>query len=537
MSAGRFSLLLKGGTVYDGTGGPPFKADVGIRGDTVVFVGQAPSGGADNTLDVSGLCVSPGFIDTHAHSDFSLLAGPLAEGKVLQGVTTEVNGNCGMSAAPLLGDALSQREGDLMEYGIKERWADLSEYFSLLEERMPALNVATLVGHGNIRASVMGYSSRSPGEEEMLQMERLLHESLSHGALGLSTGLIYPPGVYSDTSELVRLAASGGAYFGEGFVYATHMRSEGQGLIEALEETLAIGRGVGVKVHVSHIKTAGREYWHKAESCVALLEEARAGGVRVTCDRYPYTAGSTGLDAVLPAWAFEGGNARELERLEDPSERERILAELPQDESRWEEVVISEVATQKNRWMEGKSVREAASSLGLPPGESVLRILLEEGLRVGAIFHSMSEENLLRFLLLPFCMVGSDSSARSFSGVTRKGKPHPRGFGSFPRFLRNFTRDNGEDEVKRGLLPLGAAVHKITGLPASTFGIKRRGTIREGFYADLVVFHKDEVRDRATFAEPYLGPEGVYHVIVNGMLVASHGEMTGNRPGRALRGG
>jgi N-acyl-D-amino-acid deacylase len=532
LSLGRLDLLLKGGAVYDGTGGTPFEADIGISGDTITLVGGVPAGTADRVLDVSGFCVSPGFVDTHGHSDFSLLAAPSAEGKVLQGVTTEINGNCGVSAAPLSGDALAQREGDLGEYGIKERWRGLGQYMGILEARRPALNFATLAGHGNLRASVMGYSSRNPDAGETEAMKSLLRECLEAGALGLSTGLIYPPGVYSTPGELAELAASGSEAVGEGFIYATHMRSEGERLLESVEETLRIGEDTGVKVHISHIKTAGRENWHKAEACIRMLEEAAAGGVRVTCDRYPYTAGATGLDSVLPAWAFEGGNARELQRLEDPGQRERILAEMPQGDECWERVVVSEAGSKENKWMEGGSVLEIASSMGLSPRDAVLKILVEERLRVGAIFHSMSGENLKKFYSLPCCMVGSDSSARSFSGPTRKGKPHPRGFGSFPRFIRNFS-----GRAEEGRIPLAEAVRRITGLPARTFGVKRRGLIREGFYADIVVFHKDEIRDRATFGEPFLKPGGISHVIVNGRPVASHGELTGERPGRVLRGG
>lgn len=532
MSLGRLDLLLKGGAVFDGTGGTPFEAEIGIIGDTISFVGREPDVEADRVLDVSGLCVSPGFIDTHGHSDLSLLAAPEAEGKALQGVTTEINGNCGVSAAPLSGDALAQREDDLLEYGIKERWRGLGEYMDILEAGRPALNFATLAGHGNLRASVMGYSSRSPDAGEMEAMKSLLRECLEAGALGLSTGLIYPPGVYSPPGELVELAASGREAVGEGFIYATHMRSEGERLLESVEETLQVGKETGVKVHISHIKTAGRENWHKAGACVRMLEEAEAGGVRVTCDRYPYAAGSTGLDSVLPSWAFEGGNARELQRLEAPGQRERIRAEMPQDDDCWEGVVVSEAGSVENKWMEGVSVLEIASSLGLPPRDAVLKILVEERLRVGAIFHSMSGENLRKFYSLPCCMVGSDSSARSLSGPTRKGKPHPRGFGSFPRFIRNFS-----GRAEEGRLPLAEAVRRVTGLPAGTFGIKKRGLIREGFYADIVVFHKDEIRDRATFGEPFLKPVGINHVIVNGRPVAVQGELTGERPGRVLRGG
>lgn len=523
MSSSRFTFLLKGATVYDGSGGAPFAADIGIHGNTISALGISLKGGADTVIDVSGLCVSPGFIDTHGHSEFTMLSAPSAEGKVLQGITTEINGNCGLSAAPLLGKAALQREGDLNEYGITVRWSSFEEYFRLLEDAKPALNFATLAGHGNIRASVMGYAARSPDAKEMKEMKLLLEKCLEAGAIGLSTGLIYPPGVYSTTAELAELAEAGRSFAGDGFIYTTHMRSEGHGLLDAVKETMEVGRLSGARVHISHIKTAGRENWSKAERCIAMLKEARAEGVRVTCDRYPYTAGSTDLDSVLPSWAFEGGSTSELERLRNSEERERMRTEMNVDREYWETVFISEVGSARNSWMEGKNVPEVADALGMNLLDGVFHVLAEESLRVGAVFHSMSEDNLIKFLSLSFCMVGSDSSARSLSGPTHRGKPHPRGFGSFPRFLKHFAGSREE------------AIYKITGLPARTFGINKRGIIKEGYYADLVVFHAEELTDRATFEEPFLAPAGIRHVIVNGRLAASAGAMTGNRTGRVLK--
>jgi N-acyl-D-amino-acid deacylase len=305
---------------------------------------------------------------------------------VLQGVTTEINGNCGLSAAPLLGAARTQREGDMKTYGIEETWEAFDEYFGILAGRKPVMNMATLAGHGNIRASVMGYSSASPAEEELDRMKSLLEGSLEAGARGLSSGLIYPPGIYAGTGELAVLARHGVSVTGEGFLYATHMRSEGERLLESAEEACAIGRRSGARVHISHIKTAGRENWRKAEPLIDLIEDARASGVRVTCDRYPYTASSTDLDAVLPGWVFEGGNREELKRLKDGGMRERITAELRAGNQDWTSVHVSEVATEKNRWMEGKSITEIARASKTSPAEAVVSVLVEENLRVGAVF-------------------------------------------------------------------------------------------------------------------------------------------------------
>lgn len=525
--------------VFDGTGAPPFRADVGINGDTVVYLGTEGGIEAEALVDISGFSVSPGFIDTHGHSEFTLLADPSAEGKVLQGITTEINGNCGFSAAPLYGEALIQREADLEEYGIRERWASFNEYFDLLRARRPALNFATLAGHGNIRASAMGYSSRAPGKAEMQRMKEMLGESLEQGAMGLSTGLIYPPGIYSNVEEVAGLARFGRGLAGGGFIYATHMRSEGSNLLEAIGETLYVGREAGVKVHISHIKTSGRENWDKASPAITMLEEARAAGLRVSCDRYPYTAASTDMDAVLPPWVFEGGRAEELERLKSKEKRDKIRADMGVDEQVWQTVSISEVATERNRWMEGKSLSEVAVTLGLNPLDAVFHVLVEEDLRVGAIFHAMSEENLWKFLSLPYAMIGSDSSARSMSGPTRRGRPHPRGFGSFPRFIRGAIAQvlPGAEGTARDVLALEEAIRRVTGLPSRTFGIRRRGLLKEGHYADIVVFDPAKLSDTATFDEPFSGPEGISMVIVNGKTVALEGKMTGERPGKVLKGG
>lgn len=523
MPSEKIALLLKGGTIYDGTGKPPYKADIGICGDSICFIGNAAS--ADEVIDVGGLSVSPGFIDAHGHSEFTLLADPDAGGKILQGITTEINGNCGLSAAPLYGDALLQRENNLNEYGIKKRWHSFNEYFGLLEDSGLALNYLTLAGHGSIRASAMGYVNRPPDPREMKTMKVLLSNAVKEGAIGLSTGLIYPPGIYSATEEISELARHGTEMYREGFIYASHMRSEGASLLEAISEAISIGRKAGARVHISHIKTIGKENWRKIEGAIALIESARAEGIRVTCDRYPYTAGSTDLDSVLPSWVYEGGNAKELERLNDPGIRKRVIEEMEGDNRYWETVFISGVSMDKNRWMEGKNILEVADRLGMNPVHSVIRVLIEEDLRIQAIFHSMSEDNLKRFLSLPYVMLGTDSSARSLGGPTAKGKPHPRGFGSFPRFIRGYSSD------------LPEAVHKITMLPAETFGIKGRGRIEVGYKADLVVFDPSKISDTATYDNPFQPPEGIYHVMVNGVASVSDGKPTGLRAGRVLRGG
>lgn len=527
----KIDILIRGGKVYDGTGGDPFIADIGIAGGRIAFVSRSPErceGPAEKTIEARGLSVSPGFIDAHAHSEFTLLADNRAGGKILQGVTTEINGNCGLSAAPLYGEALEHRETDLREMEIKERWSTFGEYFRLLEGKGPALNFATLAGHGNIRASAIGYDNREPRGEELERMRKLLADTVREGAVGLSTGLIYPPGVYSKTEEIIELTKSI-----KDRIYTSHMRSEGDRLVEAIEETLQIGRSSGIAVHISHIKTGGRANWRKADDAVKVIEEALDEGMKVSCDRYPYTAASTDLDAVLPSWTYAGGVEEEMKRLEDAESRSAIRDEVASrhpDDDYWGSVTISSIVSEKNKWMEGGSLLAISKTLRKRPVDLLLDILHEERLRIGAIFHSMNEENLIRFLSLPYSMIGSDSSARSFDGVTYKGKPHPRGFGAFPRFLGRYSRD-------KGILSMSRAVHKMTMLTAETFGLKERGRVKEGFFADLVIFDEDTIIDRATFEEPFLKPEGIHYVLVNGTPAVWEGLQTGERAGRVLRHG
>lgn len=537
MSNRRFTLLIRGGIVFDGSGKGPVKADVGVIEDKIAYVGDASSAAADTVIDASGLAVSPGFVDAHAHSEFTTLSDPRVEGKLYQGVTTEISGNCGLSAAPLLGGALAQREEDLKTLAIEERWSTFNEYFELLEKKGLSINFATLAGHGNIRASVMGYEDRPPGVDEMERMKGLLGDALTAGAIGLSTGLIYPPGAYAGTGEIAELAKSGAQGSSKPFIYASHMRGEGDGLLDAIRETISIGRVSGSAVHISHIKTAGRENWNKVDDAISLIEEARAEGVvTVTCDRYPYTAASTGLDTLLPDWTYEGGVLSELKRLSDPETRKRIISEIQKPDDYWSETVfVSDVARPESRWMEGKSMADIAAEMGKPPVQALIDLLVAERLRVGAIFHSMSEDNLRRFLSLPYVMVGSDGSARSTDGPTRTGgggKPHPRGFGTFPRFIGGYARTER-------LMPLEKAIRKVTSLPCATFGLKNRGLIKECYIADIAVFEPDGIIDTATYESPWLLPKGIRSVIVNGTPVLLDGAPMGGkeRPGRVLRHG
>ncbi len=531
-------IAIRNGLIADGTGSEPFTGDVFVTGDKISLISKRSRSSppfdisGKLTIDANGLTVAPGFIDTHGHSEFTLLADPRAEGKISQGVTTEINGNCGLSAAPLMGEALHQRESDLAEYGIRERWETLGEYFRILEGRIPAVNCATLTGHGNLRACVAGYQDRQLTPSEWEAVCDLLVDSVREGSLGISTGLIYPPGVYSDTEELIAICkALVKAVEGRMCIYASHMRSEGDRLVESIEETVRIAEDSGIRVHISHLKTSGERNWHKIDEALSTIDEARARGCGVTCDRYPYTASSTDLDSLLPAWVFEGGAETEIERLRSPEIRGRIrgeiLAEQP-DREYWKRVIVTSVLTEQNRWMEGKSVFSIAERHGCEPVDALLRILIDERLRVGAIFLTMNDENLSKILVKPYAMIGSDSSARSTDGPTRRGKPHPRGFGTFPRFLGRLA----PADLQMGT---GEAVRRITRLPAVTFGISQRGVLREGAYADITIFDRLRIRDRATYEEPFLTAEGIQYVIVNGVPAVWEGVITGERAGRIVR--
>jgi N-acyl-D-amino-acid deacylase len=561
----RIDILIRDGIVIDGTGSAPYEADIGIVKDKIAFIERRPAAekkrfqfNAARVVDARDMSVAPGFIDTHAHSEFTLLADPRAEGKICQGITTEINGNCGLSAAPLFGEALKQREDDLREFGISERWSTFGEYFETLERRDIALNFVTLTGHGNLRACAAGYGDRKLTAAEREEIKSLLLRTMGEGSLGLSSGLIYPPGIYSDTEELIDLCRTftqsskeastdksprrrviqGGPGRIAGKtrnvgIYTTHMRSEGDRLLEAIAEAIQIGEESGMKVHISHVKTSGEKNWHKIDGAISMIEKARGAGLSVTCDRYPYNASSTDLDTVLPSWVYEGGSEEELRKLKDPEIgkkiKREILREYPEKRA-WDNIYVSSVQSEENKWMEGKSIADIASRENCGPVDLLMNILIGERLRIGATFSSMSEENLKRFLSLPYLMIGTDSSARSLNGPTRKGKPHPRGFGSLPRFLGRYVRDNA-------LMPLEEAVRKTTALPAGTFSIDGRGVLKRGAYADVVVFDYQKIADRATFEEPFLKPGGIHYVIINGIPALWEGELTGVRAGRVLRHG
>jgi N-acyl-D-aspartate/D-glutamate deacylase len=515
----RYDLIIRGCRIVDGKSTPEFKADLGIRDGIISAIGRLFDSEAEIVIDCPDLILSPGFIDIHTHTDFTILINPRAESKIRQGVTTEVIGNCGSSSAPLYGDKLVRVREQNKDLVID--WKTLGEYRERVNKQGAAVNLIPLTGHGNIRASVMGYDPRPPSRAEVDRMLGLLRQSLEEGSRGLSTGLVYPPGVFSGSGELVELLSEVGRFGG---IYATHMRNESDRVEEAVEEAINLAAEAGVSLQISHLKAQGRRNWRRIDNCFQKIEAACSRGMDIHCDRYPYIASATELDILLPSWTWEGGSEEELRRLSEPTIRDRIRDEITKDD--WESVVISRVTTEKNRELEGRNLKDISTDRGMAPVDCLFSILREEELAVEALFFGMSRDNMERILNKPYCMIGSDASARADYGLLSRGKPHPRTFGTFPRVLGEL--------VRRGVLRLEEAVYKMTGLPAEKLGLKDRGVIREGAAADLVIFNSGKILDRATYQNPHLYPEGIEYVIVNGEIVLEAGEHTGKLPGRFL---
>jgi N-acyl-D-amino-acid deacylase len=495
MADARWDRLIRGATVYDGSGGAPFRADVALRGERIAAVGEL-EGRAGSTLDATGLALAPGFIDVHSHDDFAVRLDPEMDFKVMQGVTTDVVGNCGMGAAPFEAASLFCQ---VTHPGASlAAWSGYAGYLEAVEAEPPSLNVAVLVGHGTLRIAAMGNAARDPDAQELERMRRDLREGLEAGAVGLSTGLIYDPARHAKTDEIVALAQE---LEGSGGLYATHMRNEAEALLDAVRETLEIGERAGVPVQISHHKASGPANRGRVRDSLRLIEEARARGLDVTADQYPYTAGSTILAAVVPA----PGSA--------PASENDLGPELA------DAIVISS-APGRTEW-EGQSLQDLARAWDLDPFVAAARVLQEEP-RAVAVLHTMHEEDVRTVLCHPTTMIGSDGIP------TAGGKPHPRLYGTFPRVLGRYARDEG-------LLPLAEAIHRMTGLPAGKFRLEGRGRVREGAFADLVLFDAERILDTATYTDPRRYPDGIRHVFVNGTAVVRDGAHTHARPGQALR--
>jgi len=527
-----WSLLIRNGAVIDGSGAPGVAADVALEGDRIAAVGPNLAGHAERTIDAKGLMVAPGFIDIHSHSDLVYDKCPGAESKVRQGVTTEVVGMCGFSPGPIA----PGREQAVRDWvgGIGNKppvsWHSFGEYLDYLRGLGTSVNVVQFVGHGALRLATVGGDNRPATADEQKQMERLLAEGLDAGAWGYSTGLVYAPSVYASTEELIALAKSmasrGGHYF-------SHVRGEAGTLERAYEEAIRIGEQGGVRVQIAHVKASGRENWGKMERALRMISDARARGVDVMGDVYPYPAGSTKMDNLLPAWMHDGGTAKLLERLADPKARERAIADCLIGGERWgtgsgsygwDEVMV---ATCSRPELAGKNLAELARLTGREPAHAMMDLVLSERAGVSMVGFSQSEENVAIASADPHTMIGSDSLSLHSGPGPHPGKPHPRSYGTFPRVLGVYCRE-------KRLFSWETAVHKMTGMPAGKLGMKNRGLLKAGYAADLALFDPRTVRDEATFPDPHRHPVGIPYVVVNGQVVVDGPRYNAVPAGRVL---
>ena len=531
-----FDTLIRHARVFDGTGAPEQRLDVGLRGARIAALGDLGAATAGQTVDAAGLVLAPGFIDAHSHSDAFLLIEPDAPSKVSQGVTTEIVGQCGASAAPQSGRSRMPSDWAALRYpradgGVASApgptWTTVASYRRIFEQVRPAVNAVLFVGHNTLRSGAMGYDPRPAGPDDVAAMQRMLEQALDEGGSGLSTGLIYEPGRHAQPEEVLALARTAAA---RGGLYATHMRSEGARLLEALDEVLALGRATGMRVQISHLKTSGRENWSKLDAALTRIESARQAGLAVHADRYPYLASGTDLDVVLPEWAGSGGREAILARFEDPAVHMRLAAELEASRpaAAWDGVMVGGTVHPELHACRGRTVAAIARERGASCGETVLWILRRDALRTSAFFFGMCEANMRRIYAQPWVMVGSDASIRAPQGPLGADHPHPRAYGTFPRFLRL-----AQDEK---LMSLAEAIRRLTSLPAAAFGLNDRGQIAVGMSADLALFDPDALRDLATYAQPHAFAAGVRQVWVNGDCCYADGHFTGVRRGQVLSG-
>jgi N-acyl-D-amino-acid deacylase len=521
-----YDILIVGGTIYDGSGNPGIEGDVAIKKDMIAEIGtNLDRSKAKIVIEASGYAVAPGFIDPHSHTDIELLANPRAESKIRQGVTTEIGGNCGFSLFP---PSNVNRDYLRKKYDIEIDWNDVTGFFELLERRGIALNYGTLIGHSDLRGSVMGVADRPPTSDELRKMKMLLEENLESGVFGLSSGLIYSPGCFAHSDELVELCQIVAIYNG---VYSTHMRDEGDYLLEAVEEAIKIAKDSQVSLQISHLKLAYPRNWPKLHAVLSRIAEVEKENVKILADRYPYIATSTLLSVFIPPWVKQGTTEEYLKQLQDPDRRAEIYDFVRKQEERidsWENIRISAVLTESNRRFIGKNIKQAAELTGKEPCQFIIDLLVEEEDQVEMINFSLNEDNFREIIVHPLVVIGSDGWALAPYGKLGENKPHPRSYGTFPRMLGKYVRDEM-------VMTLGEAIQKMTSLTATKFGLKWRGFLREGFFADVVVFDPGEVHDRATWVNPHQYPAGIHYVIVNGRIVIHKGEHTGILPGRILK--
>jgi N-acyl-D-amino-acid deacylase len=529
-----FDIIIKGGTVYDGTGGPPVRADVGIKADRIAAVGNLSRATAPMVVDAHGLAVVPGFINMLSHSESSLIADPRSLSEIKQGVTTQIFGELSMGP---LNDQMKRRlresQGDV-KYDIE--WTTLAEFLTYLEKRGISQNVASFIGAPTIREYVIGLEDKAPTPEQLDQMRELVRREMEAGALGVTTALIYPPAFFAKTEELIELCKVAAKYQGK---YTTHMRSEGNQLIEAVQETIRISREAGLPAEIYHLKASGQANWPKMDQVIKMIEDAQRQGLKITANMYTYPAGGTGLDAAMPPWVFDGGREAAYKRLQDPATRQKIADAIRTPTNDWENlyllagspdrILLASFKTEKLKPLTGKTLAEVARMRGKDPIETIMDLVLEDRSRIGTIYFLMSEDNIRKQIHQPWVSFGSDAASIAPEGVFLKSAAHPRAYGNFARLLGKYVR-------QEKVISLAEAVRRLTGLPAINLGLDHRGFLKAGMFADIVVFDPQTIADRATFENPHQLAVGVRHVFVNGVQVLRDGNHTGAKPGRALWG-
>jgi N-acyl-D-amino-acid deacylase len=530
-----FDVLIKGGTVYDGSGRGAQNADVAIRGDRIVGVGDFKAATAKIIVDAKGMAVAPGFINMLSWSTESLIEDGRSQSEIREGVTTEIMGE-GFSMGPWndrIKERMRREQGDI-KYEIK--WNTLTEYLRYLEQRGVSCNVASFIGATTIRENVIGLEDKQPTPEQLEQMRQLVRQEMEAGALGIGTSLIYPPAFYAKTEELIELCKVAAKYQGK---YISHMRSEGNRLLEAIDELLRISKEANIPAEIYHIKAAGQPNWGKADAMLAKIEDARKAGLKITADMYTYAAAGTGLDACLPPWTADGGYPALFKRLRDPGTRKKIAEEVRTPSDKWEnlylaagspdKILLNGFKSEKLKPLTGKTLAEIAKMRGKDPIETAMDLISEDESRIDSIYFLMSEENVKKEIAKPWVSFGSDEASQAPEGNFLKSNCHPRAYGNFARVLGKYVR---EEKV----LTLADAIRKLSGQPATNLGLDHRGFVQEGMFADVVVFDPATVGDRATFEKPHQYAVGMKHVFVNGVQVLKDGEHTGTKPGRALWG-
>jgi len=533
--AADFDVIIKNSAVYNGTSSEAQHVDLAIRGDRIAGVGDYKNATAKTVIDARGLAVAPGFINMLSWSTESLIQDGRSQSEIRQGVTTEIMGE-GESMGPLndrVREFMLKQQADI-KYDIT--WKTLAEYLQFLEKRGISCNVASFIGATTIRQNVIGFDDRPPTPQELDQMRELVRKEMEAGALGIGTSLIYPPAFYAKTDELIELCKVAAKYKGK---YISHMRSEGNQLLEAFDELLRISREAGIPAEVYHIKAAGQKNWGKIDNLLSRIESAQKEGLNIRANMYTYTAGGTGLDACFPPWTEDGGYPALFKRLRDPATREKIKAEVKIDSDKWENLYLSAGSpdriilvgfkSEKLKPLTGKSLAEVAKIRGKDPIDTAMDLVAEDESRIGAVYFMMSEENVKKEIAKPWISFGSDEASQAPEGVFLKSNPHPRAYGNFARVLGKYVRDEKA-------IALPEAIRRLSALPATNLGLDHRGFLKEGMFADVVVFDPATIADHATFEKPQQYATGVKHVFVNGTQVIKDGEHTGAKPGRALWG-